>query len=81
MMKSWIFHPEDDTDFSPDNFSFDFGGDLGRTKKSAESAAGGWFARREVEAGRLHDSRQDAGATNSLPCPGCKHGRDSEISY
>ncbi len=24
--------PDDDTDFSPDNFSFDFGGDLGPTK-------------------------------------------------
>ncbi len=63
---------DDDTDFSPANFSFDFGGDSGSV---GEGSAGvppvGERANRlsdeEVEAGRLHDSRQDAGATNSLP--------------
>ncbi len=59
---------EDDTDFSPDNFSFDFGGDLGADREGDQSApavvepANG-LPLDEVEAGRLHDSRQDAGAT------------------
>ena len=60
----------DDTDFSPDNFSFDFGGDFGSAEKSgAEVPRASEGARElpdeEVEARRLHDSRQDAGATNS----------------
>ena len=60
---------EDDTDFSPDNFSFDFGGDLGSADESsagvppAPGRATSPLAE-EVEAGRLHDSRQDAGATS-----------------
>ena len=59
---------EDDTDFSPDNFSFDFGGDLGADDEIAFPAvaetADGLHAD-DVEAGRLHDSRRDAGATKS----------------
>jgi len=60
----------EDTDFSPDNFSFDFGGDLGSADENSmevppvvEKANG--LPGEEVEAGRLHDSRQDAGATNA----------------
>jgi DNA helicase-2/ATP-dependent DNA helicase PcrA len=57
---------EDDTGFSPDNFSFDF-------SETIESSAGVPLAvqranglpNEEVEAGRLHDSRQDAGATDA----------------
>jgi DNA helicase-2/ATP-dependent DNA helicase PcrA len=57
---------EDDTDFSPDNFSFDFGSpveDEPETPVSPEIAA--VHPDQEVEAGRLHDSRQDAGATSA----------------
>jgi len=59
---------EDDTDFSPDNFSFDFGGDLGADDEIAfpavvETADG--LPADDVEAGRLHDSRRDVGATKS----------------
>ncbi|MGH9548635.1 MAG: 3'-5' exonuclease, partial [Terriglobales bacterium] len=61
---------EDAIDFSPDNFSFDFGGDLGAGDESSisvppvvERANGS--PDEEVEAGRLHDSRQDAGATRA----------------
>ncbi len=57
---------EDDTDFSPDNFSFDF------SEPSQDSAGVPPALERatspladEVEAGRLHDSRQDAGATSA----------------
>ncbi len=63
--------PDDDTDFSPDNFSFDFGGDLGTDEGSAgvppalERTASPLAE--EVEAGSLHDSRQDAGATAPTP--------------
>ena len=63
---------EDDTDFSPDNFSFDFGGDLGSAGEGSAGVppalerANGPLAE-EVEAGRLHDSRQDAGATTPTP--------------
>jgi len=56
----------DDTDFSPDNFSFDFGSveeEVPETTSSPEIAAN--QADDDVEAGRLHDSRQDAGATNA----------------
>jgi DNA helicase II / ATP-dependent DNA helicase PcrA len=62
----------DNTDFSPDNFSFDFGGDLGSKDEDAvelppvENSNG--LPDENVEAGRLHDSRQDAGATTS-PTP------------
>jgi DNA helicase-2/ATP-dependent DNA helicase PcrA len=61
---------DDDTDFSPDNFSFDFGGDFGSVGEGSvppvvERANG--LSDEEVEAGRLHDSRQDASATNSPP--------------
>jgi DNA helicase-2/ATP-dependent DNA helicase PcrA len=59
---------ENDTDFSPDNFSFDFGGDLGADGEvdefvppMAEPANG--LPGEGVEAGRLDDSGQDAGAT------------------
>jgi DNA helicase-2/ATP-dependent DNA helicase PcrA len=62
--------PSDDTDFSPDNFSFDFGGDLGAEDEDivelpavVENSNG--LPLQEVEAGRLHDSRQDAGATDA----------------
>jgi DNA helicase-2/ATP-dependent DNA helicase PcrA len=55
---------EDDTDFSPDNFSFDFG-------PAEEKVPDGIFlpelagtrTGEDVEAGGLHDSRQDTGAT------------------
>lgn len=65
----------DDTDFSPDNFSFDFGGDLGTADDEGvglpspvENSNG--LPDEDVEAGRLHDSRQDAGATESdAPAP------------
>jgi ATP-dependent DNA helicase UvrD/PcrA len=60
----------DDTDFSPDNFSFDFGGDLGSADENSmevppvvEEADG--LSDEDMEAGRLRDGRQDAGATNS----------------
>ena len=63
---------DDDTDFSPDNFLFDFGGDFGSLGEGSagvppvvEQANG--LPDEEVEAGRLRDSRQDAGATNSPP--------------
>ncbi len=57
---------EDDTDFSPDNFSFDFGGDLGSDGKIPPLGEPADALRAdEVEAERLHDSRQDAGATNA----------------
>jgi len=59
---------EDDTDFSPDNFSFDFGGDLGADEEIAFPAvveAADGLLLDDVEAGRLHDSRRDAGATKS----------------
>ncbi len=60
----------DDTDFSPDNFSFDFGGDLGSADESGVEEPPlvenpGGLPSEDVEAGRLHDSRQDAGATNA----------------
>jgi DNA helicase II / ATP-dependent DNA helicase PcrA len=58
---------EDDTDFSPDNFSFDFGPveeEVPEITSSPEIAAP---EPEEAEAGRLHDSRQDAGAT--IPTP------------
>ncbi len=61
---------EDDTEFTPDNFSFDFGGDLGSDEELGpeispvvEPANG--LPAEDVEAGRLHDSRRDAGATNA----------------
>ena len=60
--------PDDDTDFSPDNFSFDF-------SEPSQGSAGVPPAlerttsplAEEVEAGRLHDSRQNAGATTPTP--------------
>jgi DNA helicase-2/ATP-dependent DNA helicase PcrA len=54
---------EDDTDFSPDNFSFDFGP---AEEEVSDDVSSPEFATilptKDVEAGRLHDSRQDAGA-------------------
>jgi DNA helicase-2/ATP-dependent DNA helicase PcrA len=63
---------DDDTDFSPDNFSFDFGGDFGSVGEGSAGVApvverAHGLSDEEAEAGRLHDSRQDAGATNSPP--------------
>ncbi len=55
----------DDTEFSPDNFSFDFGAveeDVPGITSSPDIVAAQLD---DVEAGRLHDSRQDAGATNA----------------
>jgi DNA helicase-2/ATP-dependent DNA helicase PcrA len=55
----------DDTEFSPDNFSFDFGSaeeNVPETFSAVEIAAP---HADDVEAGRLHDSRQDAGATDA----------------
>jgi len=60
--------PDDDTDFSPDNFSFDFGPaeeDIPQVSSLREAAA--IESADEVEAGRLHDSRQDAGAATPTP--------------
>jgi DNA helicase-2/ATP-dependent DNA helicase PcrA len=70
---------EDDTDFSPDNFSFDFGGDLGADEEISfdgpslvaplvEPANG--VPADDVEAGRLHYSQRDAGATNGAATSG-----------
>ena len=61
---------EDDTDFSPDNFSFDFGADFGSADEGSAGVPpaleGAKSPRAEaVEAGRLHDSRQDAGPTTT----------------
>ncbi len=68
---------DDDTDFSPDNFSFDFGPaeeDVPEAPSLPEVAiqsagidSAGIDSSDAVEAGRLHDSRQDAGAT--IPTP------------
>src|SRR6478672_10525779 len=64
---------EDDVDFSPDNFSFDFGGDLGAVGESdasfppAEEPAATSLDQ-AVEAGRLHDGQPEAGATDA-PAP------------
>jgi DNA helicase-2/ATP-dependent DNA helicase PcrA len=64
---------DDDTDFSPDNFSFDFGGDLGDESSISvppvvERVNG--LPDEEVEAGRLPDSRPEAGATRGeAPTP------------
>ncbi len=79
----------DDTDFSPDNFSFDFGPvtedlleeRLPENDSPLEVAAIEPDA--DVEAGRLHDSRQDAGATKSeaTTAEARQHGRYSEISH
>jgi DNA helicase-2/ATP-dependent DNA helicase PcrA len=60
---------DDDTDFNPDNFSFDFG--------SMEEETPDGNAALEIAdaqpgigvAGGLDDSRQDAGATNGTPTP------------
>ncbi len=64
----------DDTDFSPDNFSFDFGPAEEEVPEielpEVVLSEGGVLASSEtddVEAGRLHDSRQDAGATTPTP--------------
>jgi DNA helicase-2/ATP-dependent DNA helicase PcrA len=61
----------DETDFSPDNFSFDFGpADLGSEEELLETASVPEIAAPradDVEAGRLHDSGQDAGATTPTP--------------
>ncbi len=60
---------DDDADFNPDNFSFDFGSieeetaDGNASLEIADARPGN-----EV-AGRLNDSRQDAGATNGTPTP------------
>ncbi|MGZ4730972.1 MAG: ATP-dependent helicase, partial [Terriglobales bacterium] len=63
---------DDDTDFSPDNFSLAFGGDLESEDENSVgvpqvvgTANGLPDDDDEVEAGRLHDSRRDAGATNA----------------
>ena len=66
---------DDDTDFSPDNFSFDFGltdSDLTDTDKdvpenSSSSELAAVPPAEDVEAGRLHDHRPDAGATTPTP--------------
>jgi DNA helicase-2/ATP-dependent DNA helicase PcrA len=58
--------PADDTDFSPDNFSFDFGPveeDVPAASSPPEIAA--ILPEPDVEAGGLPDSRQDASATNA----------------
>ncbi|HYK48085.1 MAG TPA: 3'-5' exonuclease, partial [Terriglobales bacterium] len=57
----------DETEFSPDNFSFDFSPaeeEFPEITSVAEIAAP---HADDVEAGRLHDSRQDAGATTPTP--------------
>jgi DNA helicase-2/ATP-dependent DNA helicase PcrA len=61
--------PEDATAFDPtefENFSFDFGaGDLGGDSEVPASEVDA-----DVKAGRLHDSRRDAGATNANKAAG-----------
>jgi DNA helicase-2/ATP-dependent DNA helicase PcrA len=55
---------EDDTDFSPDNFSFDFRPAEEEVPDGISSPElAGTRTSEDVEAGGLHDSRQDAGAT------------------
>jgi DNA helicase II / ATP-dependent DNA helicase PcrA len=55
---------EDDTDFSPDNFSFDFRPAEEEVPDDISSPElAGTRTSEDVEAGGLHDSRQDAGAT------------------
>jgi DNA helicase-2/ATP-dependent DNA helicase PcrA len=55
---------EDDTEFSPDNFSFDFGPAEEEVPDGISSPElAGTHTSEDVEAGGLHDSRQDAGAT------------------
>ncbi len=57
----------DETEFSPDNFSFDFSPaeeEFPEITSVPEIAAP---HADDVEAGRLHDSRQDAGATTPTP--------------
>jgi len=56
----------DDTDFSPDNFSFDFGPvEEEAPEIAAAQADDDRQAGEDVEAGRLHDSRRDGGATKA----------------
>jgi DNA helicase II / ATP-dependent DNA helicase PcrA len=69
--------PDDDTDFSPDNFSFDFGpaeedGPEALSLPEAEIQSvdielADIESSDEVQAGRLHGGRQDAGATTPTP--------------
>jgi ATP-dependent DNA helicase UvrD/PcrA len=55
---------EDDTEFSPDNFSFDFGPAEEEVPDGISSPElAGTHTSEDVEAGGLHDGRQDAGAT------------------
>jgi DNA helicase-2/ATP-dependent DNA helicase PcrA len=55
---------EDDTDFSPDNFSFDFGPAEEEVPDGISSPElAGTRTSEDVEAGGLHDSRQDSGTT------------------
>jgi DNA helicase-2/ATP-dependent DNA helicase PcrA len=76
---------EDDTDFSPDNFSFDFGGDLGADEETsfdvpavADTANG--LPGDDMDAGRLHDNRPDAGATNGEAGDGSSSVFDAPVA-
>jgi DNA helicase II / ATP-dependent DNA helicase PcrA len=61
---------EEDIDFSPDNFSFDFGGDLGDGDEDTvelppRAETSNSLPGEDVEAKRLDESPQDAGPTNA----------------
>jgi len=60
---------DDDADFNPDNFSFDFGSIEEETSDGNASLEIADAQLGNEVAGRLNDSRQDAGATNGTPTP------------
>jgi len=60
---------DDDADFNPDNFSFDFGSIEEETSDGNASLEIADAQPGNEVAGRLNDSRQDAGATNGTPTP------------
>ena len=60
---------DDDADFNPDNFSFDFGSIEEETSDGNASLEIADAQPGNEMAGRLNDSRQDAGATNGTPTP------------
>jgi len=60
---------DDDADFNPDNFSFDFGSIEEETSDGNASLEIADAQPGNEVAGRLNDSRQEAGATNGTPTP------------
>ena len=73
---------EDDTDFSPDNFSFDFGGDLGSADEGSAGVPPG-LERRPVRSPKRwrRDASTTAGRMPALQVPTASTADDSEISY